>query len=186
MSLTRVVVLLLAVAAVLVAVAIPVAIALLRRRTGFTFSAEGLSVVIASDVGTQQSILLRDPLLGICGKPDYLLESDIGGRKLLVPLEVKPTRHSHRLYDSDRMQIGAYLLALRGTFPHRASSVGYVRYAERTFEVHLTPALEREVGQIAAAVRQGRRAAVLHRSHNIGARCRACPMRPRCDEALPG
>lgn len=186
MSVTRLVVLLLAGASALAAFAIPVAIALLRRRTGFAFTAQTRSVVIASDVGTQRSILLRDPPLGIRGRPDYLFRTDVGDREVLVPLEVKPTRHSDRLYDSDRVQIGAYLLALRGTFPDRASDVGYVRYADRTFQVQLTPALEREVGQIAAAVREGRRAAVLHRSHNIGARCRACPMRQRCDEALPG
>ena len=186
MSFPRLLIILLAIAAALVAVSIPVVVAMLRRRTGFAFSANAQSAVIASDVGAQLSILLRDPILGICGKPDYLIESNVGGRRLLVPLEVKPTRRSRRLYDSDRVQVGAYLLALRGTFPDRASALGYVRYAEQTFAVRLTPELEREIVRITAAVRQGRRAHVLHRSHNISARCRACPMRQHCDEALLG
>lgn len=164
--------------------AIPVVLAILRRRTGFAFTASAQSVVIASDVGTERSILLRDPTLGIRGKPDYLLESEVDGRRVLVPLEVKPTRRSRRLYDSDRVQIGAYLLALRGTFPDRASDVGYVRYADQTFGVRLTTELEQEVEHIAETVRRGRHAHVLHRSHNIGARCRACPVRGACDEAL--
>jgi CRISPR-associated exonuclease Cas4 len=185
-SLPRLLVVLLAVAAALAAVGIPALLALLRRRTGFAFATNARSVVIASDVGAQRSVLLRDPILGICGKPDYLLESEVGGRRLLVPLEVKPTRHSRRLYDSDRVQIGAYLLALRGTFPDRASDVGYVRYATQTFAVCLTPELEREIGQIAAAVRRGRRVPVMHRSHNIAVRCRACPVRESCDESLAG
>jgi CRISPR-associated exonuclease Cas4 len=185
-SLPRLLIILLAIAAALAAVTIPVVLAILRRRTGFAFTASARSVVIASDVGTERSILLRDPILGIRGKPDYLIETDVGGRRVLVPLEVKPTRHSRRLYDADRVQIGAYLLALRGTFPDRASDVGYVRYADQTFAVRLTPELEREVEHIAAAVRRGRRALVLHRSHNVAARCRSCPMRQRCDEALLG
>ena len=184
MSLWRLLILLLASAAALVAVAIPVVLAAIRRRTGFAFGGSARTVVIASDVGTERSVLLRDPALGIRGKPDYLLESEVGGRKFLVPLEVKPTRRSRRLYDSDRVQIGAYLLALRGTFPDRASEAGYVRYADQTFGVRLTPELEREVERIAAAVRRGRLAHVLHRSHDIPARCRACPVRLQCDEAL--
>ena len=131
-------------------------------------------------------MLLRDPIRGICGKPDYLLESEVGGRRLLIPLEVKPTRHSRRLYDSDRVQIGAYLIALRGTFADRASDMGYVRYADQTFGVRLTPELEREIELIVAAVRRGRGARAVHRSHNIRARCHACPVRGGCDEALLG
>lgn len=184
MSFPRLLIIVLAVAAAVAAVAIPVVLAILRRRTGFAFTADAQSVVIASDIGTEGSLLLRHPILGIRGKPDYLVETDVAGRRLLVPLEVKPTRHSRRLYDSDRAQIGAYLLALRGTLPDRASDVGYVRYAEQTFAVRLTPELEREVERITAAVRQGRRAHVLHRSHSIRARCRACPVRGECDEAL--
>ena len=184
MSVVRLVVLLLAGASALAAFAIPVAIALLRRRTGFAFTAPTRSVVIASDVGTQPSMLLRDPHLGIRGRPDYMFETDVDDRELLIPLEVKPTRHSDRLYDSDRVQIGAYLIALRGTFPDQASAVGYVRYADRTFSVHLTPELEREVERIVAAIRRGRHTRVLHRSHNIRARCHACPVRRECDEAL--
>jgi CRISPR-associated exonuclease Cas4 len=176
----------LAIAAALAAAAIPLALAWLRRRTGFVFGADGDSAVMASDVGAQPSILLRDPQLGICGKPDYLLESQVGGRRLLVPMEVKPTRRSPRLYDSDRVQIGAYLVALRGAFPDRASRVGHVRYARQTFDVPLTPQLEREIEGLAAAVRRGRSAPVMHRSHNIPARCRACPVRQHCDEALLG
>jgi hypothetical protein len=44
--------------------------------------------------------------------------------------------------------------------------------------------LEREVERIVSAVRRGRLAAVVHRSHNIPPRCRACPVRQHCDESL--
>jgi CRISPR/Cas system-associated exonuclease Cas4 (RecB family) len=75
-------------------------------------------------------------------------------------------------------------MALRGTFPDRAAGIGHVRYARQTFDVSLTPELEREVERIVSAVRRGRLAAVVHRSHNIPPRCRACPVRQHCDESL--
>ena len=185
MPLLRIVSIGLAIAAVLLALALPALLSLLRRRTGFNFGVNSMSTVVASDVGAEETILMRDEILGISGKPDYLLETDAGGRRVLVPLEVKPTRRSERLYDSDRVQIGAYLVVLRATFPSRASRIGYVRYATQTFEVVLTPELQREVQRLVAAVRRGRNANVIHRSHNIRARCRACPVRQSCNEALP-
>ena len=184
MSLTRAVLLSFAAVAILAAVAARFILAALQRRTGFTFGDVDGSTVVASDVGVGTSMLLRHELLGICGKPDYLLEREAGGRRVLVPLEVKPKRRSSRLYDSDRIQIGAYLVALRDGFPQLASRTGYVRYADRTFEVSLTPDLEREIERLVAAVRRSRRASAMNRSHNIRARCRACSMREHCDEAL--
>ena len=184
MSLRRAVLLSLATVAVLLAVSVRFLLAALQRRTGFTFGATGASSVIASDVGVGMAVLLRHELLGICGKPDYLLEREVGGGRLLVPLELKPKRRSNRLYDSDRIQIGAYLVALRDTFPDLASRTGYVRYASGTFEVVLTSDLEHEIEQLVAAVRRGRLAGTMHRSHDIRARCQACSVRQHCDEAL--
>lgn len=184
MSSVRLIIIVSAVASAIVAFAILIVLAVLRRRTGFAFSSDVTSVVVASDVGAAPSQLLRDPTLGISGKPDYLVETDVGGRRLRIPIEVKPTRRSQRLYDTDRFQIGAYLIALRGSYPDRAAGVGQVRYAQQTFNVALSPKLEQEVAQIATAVRRGRHELTMHRSHNIGARCSACPVRPHCNEAI--
>lgn len=186
MSSMRVILLSLAALAVLVAVAIRFVLAALARRTGFSFATDGDDSVIASDVGGGASVLLRHKLLGVCGNPDYLLEREVGGARVLVPLEVKPKRRSDRLFDSDRIQIGAYLVALRDSFPQLASRTGYVRYADRTFEVSLTPGLEREIEQLVVAVRRGRTASAMNRSHDVRARCRACSIREHCDEALTG
>jgi CRISPR-associated exonuclease Cas4 len=128
--------------------------------------------------------LLRDPILGLRGKPDYVLEEYDGGRGTLIPLELKPTRRARRLYESDAVQVGAYLMLLRATYGDRAGQFGYVRYSAGTFRVELTPELEIRVRAIVAAVRVGRRAAVVHRSHSVPARCANCPMRRHCDEAL--
>jgi len=178
----RLILLSLALCALMAAGAIPLALATLRKRTGFAFASIGEGTVIASDVGTGSTLILRDDELGLCGKPDYLLLSTENDQ--LVPLEVKPKRRGARLYDSDRIQIGAYLLGLRATVDDRASRTGYVRYQTGTFEVDLTPDLEREIRQLIAALRRARHAAVIGRSHSSPARCRACPVRQHCNEAL--
>lgn len=155
-----------------------------RRRAGFTVGPTGTVRVVDTDTDGSATLILRDPQLGLCGKPDYLLATTVDGRDLLLPMEVKPTRRSTRLYESDRIQLGAYLLALRGSVPDRAASIGYVQYADRTFDVVLTPSLAAEIARLVAAVRRGRSAAVMHRSHTSPAKCRACPVRAHCDEAL--
>lgn len=155
-----------------------------RRSTGFRPELRGGTAIIASDTGVLPALVLRDPSIGLRGKPDYILEEDTGGRYELVPLELKPTRRSPRVYESDAVQVGAYLLLLRATYGGRAAQFGYVRYATGTFRIDLTPALEGRVRWIVAAVRSGRRAAVVHRSHNVPGRCAGCAVRAHCDEAL--
>ena len=156
----------------------------LRRRTGIG----GAHRVVAADTGDAEHAVpartLRDPALGLRGRPDYLLEADDGGRRVLRPMEVKPTRRSRHLYDGDEEQLAAYLLGLRAEEPARFGGSGYVRYAERTFEVTLTPALEERVRRRVARIRAQRALPLVHRSHTHAGRCRACPVRHACDEAL--
>lgn len=153
-------------------------------RRSAQFRSRGWMTVVASDTGVVPPILLRDPTLGLRGKPDYVLEAEGGGHHSLLPLELKPTRQARRIYESDAVQVGAYVMLLRSTYGDRAGPFGYVRYSTGTFRVELTPELESRVRAIVAAVRAGRRAAVVHRSHSVPARCRNCPMRNHCDEAL--
>ena len=156
-----------------------------ERATGFRLSGESSSTtIVGSDAGVAPSMLVREPELGLRGRPDYVLESGEPNERLLYPLEVKPTRRSQRVYESDQLQLAAYLLALRGTAGRRAGSSGYLRYASGTFRVDLTPELERRVRETVALVRRDRRAVVVHRSHSIRARCSGCPVRTRCDERL--
>lgn len=140
--------------------------------------------VVARDTSVGEAIMLYDVELGLRGKPDYLLEqvSHVGER--LVPLEVKPLRRSSRLYESDRIQIGGYLVALRGSFRDRASTIGYVQYKSTTFEVELTRDLEAKVRGLVDELRDARHATSVHRSHDSAARCRNCPVQHHCDEKL--
>jgi CRISPR-associated exonuclease Cas4 len=154
-----------------------------QRATGFRATRGGTRIV-ASDTGVVPSIVLRDPSLGLRGKPDYVLEQDVEDRRALVPLELKPTRRGRRVYESDAVQVGAYLLLLRAVYGKRAAPFGYVRYSTGTFRIELTSELERRVRGIVAAIRGSRQAAVIHRSHAVPARCANCAMRPHCDESL--
>jgi hypothetical protein len=155
------------------------------RGSGFRPTLRGGASVVASDTGAGASVLLSDPALGLRGRPDYLLEEGDDSGRVLVPLEVKPKRRSHRLYESDALQLGAYLVAARASFgPDAVADFGYVRYAETLFRVHLTPSLERRLREVVAAIRKGRTATVLRRSHGVRARCSRCPVRMHCDDAL--
>ena len=140
--------------------------------------------IIASDTGVIPSRLLRDARLGLYGKPDYLVAEGVGLDQLAVPIEIKPRRRAARLYESDEVQLGAYLLLTRAVFGDQAADFGFVQYASRTFRVELTTNLERRIAEVAAAIRAGRQAPVVHRSHNVPARCAGCAMRQNCDESL--
>ena len=156
-----------------------------ERQTGFSLTSTATSVnVIGSDTGAAPGMLVREPTLGLRGRPDYVLEYGAPNERRLYPLEVKPTRRSQRVYESDELQVGAYLIALRGAVGARAGSTGYVRYAAGTFRIDLSPDLERRVRDTVALIRRGRRALVVHRSHSIRARCAGCPVRDHCDERL--
>jgi CRISPR/Cas system-associated exonuclease Cas4 (RecB family) len=145
--------------------------------TGLTAGAR----VVSTDVGTEPATMLTDDALGIRGRPDYLVREAAG----LVPIEIKPMRKARTLYESDRVQIGAYLLLVRAAHPDTFAGYGRVRYRQATFVVPLTPELEALCAATASAVRVARRARDVHRTHAIAAKCRACAMRPACSEALP-
>ena len=154
------------------------------RATGFRTRLGGGTTIVASDTGVVPAVLFRDPGLGLRGKPDYVLEQEIGNRRALVPMELKPTRRGRRVYESDAVQVGAYLLLLRAVYGDRAARFGYVRYSTGTFRIELTSELERRVRGIITAIRGARHAAVVHRSHAVPAKCANCAMRPHCDESL--
>ncbi len=174
----------LAVAAVLGALAVYLMLRWYRQRTGFASGGAGRGHIVASDTGVEPPALLRDPGLGLCGRPDYLVHREVAGRVLFVPVELKPSHRSRRVYESDALQLAAYLMALRATAKDAAGSFGYLRYANRTFEVSLTRELENRVRAIVEAIRTGRDAPTVHRSHTIPQRCAGCSVREHCDEAL--
>ncbi len=140
--------------------------------------------IVASDTGASPPQTIRDSQNGLRGRPDYLFAQGRGAALRIVPLELKPQRRSRRLYKSDAVQLGVYLLAARATYGVRAAPFGFVRYARAEFRVDLTQELERRVLEVATAIRAGRESTAVHRSHEIPARCAGCPVRCHCDESL--
>lgn len=156
----------------------------LQRRASRNFPGLTGARIVASDTGVLPPRLLRDTRLGLYGKPDYVLAEGTGTDRRLIPVELKPRRRAQRLYESDEIQLGVYLLGLRATYGSDAAGFGFIRYATATFRLELTPALERRVIEIAKAIGAGRSAPSIHRSHEVPARCAGCAMRPNCTESL--
>jgi CRISPR-associated exonuclease Cas4 len=151
--------------------------------TGFMVASREHAVV-ASDVGIGSPLVLRDRASGIVGIPDYLLQVANGRTRELVPMEVKPNRRAERPYDSDSLQLAAYIVALRTSSVQNPATYGYLRYATGTFRVELTRPLEARVLRVVDAIRRDRRASVVHRDHRSSGRCAACGVREYCNEAL--
>jgi CRISPR-associated exonuclease Cas4 len=133
-----------------------------------------LALFKASGPLAETEPLLVDETHKLRGRPDYLLRH----KKGLIPVELKPLRTSKVLYESDRLQIATYLMLVR-TAPY-----GIVRYKETTFRVYLTKELEARCLAVAEQVRAARRATVVHRTHNVPAKCRACAHQAACGESL--
>ena len=95
-----------------------------------------------------------------------------------------PRQPSNPCYESDALQVAAYLIALRATAKDATATFGYLRYATGTFRVGLTRELEERIHAIVDAIRAGRSAATINRSHSIVQRCVNCSVRAHCDEAL--
>lgn len=165
-----------AVALVVVGVLLLLAAVRLRRQSGLPWAR-----VVASDTGTPLQRPLYAPRYHLTGKPDYVLQRG----NTLIPVEVKPTRTATAPYESDLLQLAAYCLLIAETSDH-PPPYGLLRYANHTFRLDYTPAVEAELLAVLDDMRAGLRAQTEHRSHNDPARCAACSFATQCDEALPG
>jgi CRISPR-associated exonuclease Cas4 len=122
---------------------------------------------------------LYDPALGLTGKPDYLVEQG----ETLIPVEVKSRRAGQAPYDSHIYQLAAYCLLVERAFGRRPP-YGILHYANRTFAIDYTPALESSLLEIVAEMRQLERAREVDRSHGSPERCLRCGYRSICEQAL--
>ena len=127
---------------------------------------------------------LRSRRYGLVGRPDYLVQTRDGGRRFVVPVEVKSRARPARPYDSHILQLAAYCLLVEDNFD-AAPPYGLLRYADATLQIPFTDELRGRVLETAAAIREARRAADVGRSHGDARRCAACGYRSACgSEAL--
>lgn len=122
---------------------------------------------------------LYDALLGLTGKPDYLVEEG----KQIIPVEVKGGRTPPAPYDSHLFQLAAYCLLVEKTY-RRRPPYGILHYPDRDFAVDYTQELESALLDVLAAMRQEERRGEAHRSHEEPQRCMRCGFRHICDERL--
>lgn len=122
---------------------------------------------------------LYDPLLGLTGKPDYLIAQ---GSKM-IPIEVKSNRVSQAPYDSHIYQLAAYCLLVQRTFGKRPP-YGILHYPNRTFAIDYTPELETSLLDFVTEMRASESRKEVDRSHQSPSRCHHCGFRSSCDQAL--
>jgi len=126
---------------------------------------------------------LYDPILGLTGKPDYLV--DQGDE--IIPVEVKSHgSYSGRVmnapYDSHIFQLAAYCLLVERTYGKRPG-YGIIHYPKQTFAVDYTPELESALTSLVNQMQEQARRK-LDRSHEAPERCARCGFRSVCDQSL--
>lgn len=147
-----------------------------RRETGLP---SGRVIYSDTDRWAKVEKALYDPISGLTGKPDYLVEE----HGQLIPVEVKSSRAPSLPYDSHIYQLAAYCMLVDRTTGKRPP-YGILRYRDRTFSIDYTPTLEQELEELLDAIRMQERRGEADRSHNEPARCARCGFREICDQRL--
>jgi CRISPR-associated exonuclease Cas4 len=122
---------------------------------------------------------LYDPISGLTGKPDYLVEQ----QGFSIPVEVKSAYAPAQPYPSHVYQLAAYCLLVERTTGKRPP-YGILHYRNRDFALDYTPELEADLQQTLQAIRLQDRSGAADRSHDEPARCARCGYRAVCDQRL--
>ena len=148
----------------------------LRRRAGLPTGR-----LAYEDVGLHRrpEAPLYDPLLGLTGRPDYLIER----REGVIPVEVKSGRTPSAPYENHRWQALAYCLLVEQVLK-RPAPFALIRYPNATYRVDFTPADRAALLDLLAEMRRAELKGRFDRSHNDPARCRACGFWEICDQRL--
>jgi CRISPR-associated exonuclease Cas4 len=120
-----------------------------------------------------------DPLLGLTGKPDYVVKKG----NQLIPVEVKSSRVIEAPYDSHIFQLAAYCYLIEkqtGNRPH----YGILHYPSRTFRVDYTQKLESALLDLISDIRYQERRTTVNRSHDVEKRCVNCGYQENCNQSL--
>jgi CRISPR-associated exonuclease Cas4 len=137
--------------------------------------------IISADMRTWGAAeeTLVDPILGLTGRPDYLVKQG----NQLIPVEVKTRRVNDVPYDSHIIQLAAYCRLVERHYGQRPA-YGILHYANRTFAINYTPELEANLNEALKKMRDADQRKDVLRSHESPARCRACGYRLVCDQSL--
>ncbi len=120
---------------------------------------------------------LYDPLSGVTGKPDYLVEQN----GVWIPVEVKSSYAPPEPREGHLFQLAAYCLLVERATGKRPP-YGLLHYRNRTFAVDYTPELEAQLRDLLDEMRLQERRGEAARSHEEPARCARCGYRDVCDQ----
>jgi len=123
---------------------------------------------------------LYDPLSGLTGKPDYLVQLPNGK---IIPVEVKSGKGRSAPYDSHIFQAAAYCLLVEKTSGKRPP-YAIIHYPDADFAIDYTPSLETALLDLLAEMRRDERKREIPRSHENPRRCAGCGFREVCEEKL--
>lgn len=147
-----------------------------RRRAGLP-----AGEVVYSDTSEWQPV--EEPLIsrryGLVGRPDYLVRVREKGRACTIPVEVKSRKRPSAPDQGHVLQLAAYCLLVEERF-NLTPPYGLLRYADATLKIPFTESLRLDVIRAADAIRGGRQAADMLRSHHETGRCRRCGYLPAC------
>jgi CRISPR-associated exonuclease Cas4 len=122
---------------------------------------------------------LFDPVSGLTGRPDYLVEQ----QGFSIPVEVKSAYAPSEPYPSHVYQLAAYCLLIERTTGKRPP-YGILHYRNRDFALDYTPDLEAGLIKTLQEIRLYERSSSVDRSHDEPARCARCGFRHVCDQRL--
>lgn len=122
---------------------------------------------------------LFDALIGLSGKPDYLVRQD----NEIIPVEVKSSKIAETPYDSHIYQLAAYCRLVESAFKVRPA-YGILHYPNRTFRIDYTADLENEMIDLLFDMRSQANRKNVQRSHDNSRRCARCGYRSNCEQSL--
>jgi len=167
----------------LAAVAVAFAVSrLARTRTHAALSVQPNWELLYTDQGEKRVALLSVSTedAHLVGRPDRVYR--IPGTKEAVIVEDKSRTKPPVLYDSHRMQLGAYVLLVEEHFGLRVTHA-LVRYRDGAFDVPVDDRLRETVRGLLREMAQVN-PEHLFRNHEHPGRCRSCAYRQRCPQAL--
>jgi CRISPR-associated exonuclease Cas4 len=126
---------------------------------------------------------LFDPILGLAGRPDYLVAIDGEEGEPIIPVEVKSRHSGQAPYDSHVFQLAAYCLLVERQLGRRPP-YGILKYPDRMFSIDFTPELEAALRSTLEAIHSAERLKGVNRSHDSPPRCARCGFRSVCDQNL--
>ncbi len=126
---------------------------------------------------------LYDAVIGLTGKPDYLVEAVGEVGDLIIPVEIKSRHTGQAPYDSHIFQLAAYCLLVERQLGRRPP-YGLLKYPDQVYSIDFTPALEAALRSTLDAMRAAEHRKEVNRSHNSPQRCARCGYRDVCDQNL--